>query len=55
MMTNVVQQSPIFSICYEIVGRANLRNRNRIILLHIPEWDALSAREQPTTTLTKEF
>ncbi len=47
MMTNVVQQSPIFSICYEIVGRANLRNLSRIIVLRFPEYPLLDTRGNP--------
>lgn len=54
-MSILVQHSHTFSMSYAHIGTAHLRNRRRIILLHIPEWDALSAREQPTTTLTREF
>lgn len=54
-MTNDVHNSPAFSIHYGIVGIASTRNQNRIILLHFPEWDTLSAREQPTASLTKEI
>ena len=47
MMTNVVQQSPIFSICYEIVGRATPRNPNPIIVLRFPEYPLLDTRGNP--------
>jgi hypothetical protein len=47
--------SLMFSIGYAPIGTAHLRNKSLIILVHIPEWDALSAREQPTTSLTKEI
>jgi hypothetical protein len=54
-MSTCVHYGLMFSMGYGLIGTAHLRNPNRIILLHIPEWDALSAREQPTTSLTKEI
>jgi hypothetical protein len=54
-MSTRVHYSLMFSIGYASIGTAHLRNPNPIILLHTPEWDALSAREQPTTSLTKEI
>jgi hypothetical protein len=54
-MSTFVHYSHMFSMGYSHIGTTYLRNPNPIILLHIPEWDALSAREQPTTSLTKEI
>jgi hypothetical protein len=54
-MSTRVHYSLMFSMGYGPIGTAHLRNQSLIILLHIPEWDALSAREQPTISLTKEI
>ena len=55
MMTNLIQQSPIFSICYEIVGRATPRNQSLIIVLRFPEYPLLGTRGNPRPTLDKEI
>jgi len=54
-MTCGVQQSPLVTGTYGLIGMPSLRNPIRIFLLLFPEFPSLATRGYPWPTLGKEF
>ena len=54
-MTADFHSYPLFSMAYSGVGKTFARNPNRIFVLRFPEWEALSTRVHPRSTLSKEI
>ena len=52
-MTKVVQQCIMFSMTYETVGKTYARNPRLIIMLQVPEPEAMSTRDHPRSNLNK--
>jgi len=52
-MTRDVQQCLMFSIAYTAVGKTYVRNPSPIIMLQVPEQEAMSTRDHPWSYLNK--
>lgn len=53
-MTKDVHQCLLFSMAYKTVGKTHPRNQPLIIVLQVPEPEAMSTRDHPRFNLNKQ-